>query len=93
MDQTNHDPTDEAALSLGGAVLDDAALDELLQQVVQLALLTVEGAHAVSITVADQGGYRTSNSTMRGCWPSTRCSTTRVTVPASKPYVRRTRSR
>ena len=66
MDQTNHDPRDGAALSLGGAVLDDAAVDELLQQVVQLALLTVESAHAVSITVADQGGYRTSNSTVTG---------------------------
>ncbi len=66
MDQTNHDPTDENALCLGGAVLDDAALDELLQRVVQLALVTIEGARAVSITVADGGRYRTSNSTATG---------------------------
>lgn len=66
MDQANHDPTDERAPSLGGAVLDDTALDQLLQRVVQLALLTVDGAHAVSITVAAEGGFRTSNSTGTG---------------------------
>jgi GAF domain-containing protein len=49
--------------SLGGALLDREALDELLQKLVLLACHTVGGADSVSITVADDGGYRTSNST------------------------------
>jgi GAF domain-containing protein len=49
--------------SLGGALLDGEALDELMQKVVLLACHTVRPAHSVSITVAHNGGYRTSNST------------------------------
>jgi len=47
----------------GGTVLDHDDLDELLQKVVVLALHTIGPAHSVSITVADNGGFRTSNST------------------------------
>lgn len=43
--------------------LDHIALDELLQKTVLLARHTVGGAHAVSITVADTAGFRTSNFT------------------------------
>ncbi|MEA2971558.1 MAG: hypothetical protein QOG82_16 [Actinomycetota bacterium] len=62
-DANDHDPATERMLGLGGAVLDDDALDKLLQKVVLLALRAVGPADAVSITVADNGGYRTSNST------------------------------
>lgn len=62
VEHTAEDRPDEPSLSLGGAILDDEALDALLQRVVQLARRTVAGAHAVSITVVDNGGYRTSNS-------------------------------
>lgn len=57
------DGTDEPVISLAGAVLGEEALDGLLQRIVQLARLTIPGAHSVSITVAHDGGYRTSNST------------------------------
>jgi GAF domain-containing protein len=53
----------EGANGLGGAVLDDAALDELLQRLVVLARHTVPMANDVSITVPEGAGYRTSNST------------------------------
>ena len=62
MDHTGDDRPDEQLLIVGGAILDDEALDALLQRVVQLARRTVAGAHAVSITVVDNGRYRTSNS-------------------------------
>ncbi len=64
MDEANVDLTAERPVgpSLGGSNgLDDVALDELLQKTVLLARHTVEGAHAVSITVADTGGFRTTN--------------------------------
>lgn len=51
------------ALGLGGAVLDDAALAALLQRVVLLARHTLTSAASVSITIGDNGGFRTSNST------------------------------
>jgi len=60
---TQHDPTTERAVGLAGAVLDDDALDGLLQRVVVLALHTVATAHSVSITVVDNGRYRTCNAT------------------------------
>ena len=58
----NHDPATERVLGLGGALIDERALDQLLQQVVLLARHTVGKADAVSITLADNGGFRTSNS-------------------------------
>ncbi|HUR22399.1 MAG TPA: GAF domain-containing protein, partial [Acidimicrobiales bacterium] len=63
MDQTADASQDGRSLRVGGAALDDEALDGLLQRVVELAHRTVAGAHAVSITVVDKGAYRTSNST------------------------------
>lgn len=59
------DPHPNAATlgGLGGALLDEAALDGLLQLVVQLARRAIPSARAVSITVAENGGYRTSTST------------------------------
>ncbi|HVF15066.1 MAG TPA: ANTAR domain-containing protein [Acidimicrobiales bacterium] len=64
MDEVNSpDTSTERARGLGGALLDDAALDDLLQKVVLLACRTVPPADSVSITVADGAGYRTSNST------------------------------
>lgn len=54
---------DERASSFGGAILDGDALDALLQRVVQLARRTIDGAQSVSITVVENGGYRTSYST------------------------------
>jgi GAF domain-containing protein len=46
-------------------VLDDRVLDDLLQRLIQLAAQTLRGAASVSITLQDEGGYRTSNSTGR----------------------------
>ncbi|MDQ6798128.1 MAG: GAF and ANTAR domain-containing protein [Actinomycetota bacterium] len=65
MDQANEDRATERAIGAvtGGAVLDASDIDELLQKVVLLARHTVGGAHSVSISVPDNGGYRTSNST------------------------------
>jgi len=66
VEETNEsDPMTERVRGLGGALLDDDALSELLQRVVVLARNTVRGAVSVSITVADGGGFRTSNSTDR----------------------------
>ncbi|MFP5318157.1 MAG: GAF and ANTAR domain-containing protein [Acidimicrobiia bacterium] len=52
-----------APVDLGGAVLDDDALRELLQKLALLANHTIDDAQAVSITVVDDGRYRTTNST------------------------------
>ena len=62
MDHTADDRPNEPLVSVGVAIIDDEALDALLQRVVQLARRTVAGAHSVSITVVDNGDYRTSNS-------------------------------
>jgi GAF domain-containing protein len=60
---TEAETTTDGARRLGGALLDDDVLNELLQKVVELARHTVPAAASVSITVADGGRYRTSNST------------------------------
>ena len=62
-DANDHDPVTERMLGLGGAVFDNDALDQQLQKVVLLALRAVGPADAVSITVADNGRFRTSNFT------------------------------
>ncbi len=62
MGEANDDRATERVLGLGAAV-DEVALDQLLERVAHLALHTVGPAHAVSITVADNGRFRTSNST------------------------------
>lgn len=59
---SDNGPTGERASSFGGAILDSDALDALLQRVVHLARKTIDGAYAVSITVVEGDGYRTSNS-------------------------------
>lgn len=64
MDQaTGPDTMGDHGRRLGGALLDGVALNDLLQRVVLLACHTVGPADSVSITVADNGGFRTSNST------------------------------
>ncbi|MEN3315451.1 MAG: hypothetical protein V7605_1685 [Acidimicrobiaceae bacterium] len=60
---TESDGTTEPTAGLGGAVLDAVTLGELLQGAVLLARRTLPSAHSVSITVAEGGAYRTSNST------------------------------
>ncbi len=57
----DHDGATERVLGLGGGVLDGSALDRLLQQVVLLARQTVVNADSVSITMAENGGFRTTN--------------------------------
>jgi GAF domain-containing protein len=57
----NQDAATGRVLGLGGGVIDEGALDRLLQQVVLLARHTVAKADAVSITMAENGGFRTSN--------------------------------
>jgi GAF domain-containing protein len=52
-----------APAGFGGAVLDDDALRELLQKLALLANHAIDDAQAVSLTVVDQGRYRTINST------------------------------
>jgi GAF domain-containing protein len=55
--------TSERVVGLAGALLDDDVLHELLQQLTVLANHTITSSHSVSITVAENGRYRTSNST------------------------------
>ncbi|MFP5318988.1 MAG: ANTAR domain-containing protein [Acidimicrobiia bacterium] len=62
-DHPEHEGTGQRAETFGGAILDSEALEALLQRVVQLAHRTIDGAQAVSITVVEGKGYRTSNST------------------------------
>lgn len=47
----------------GGTVLDGDALDDALQRLIVLATRAVDAADAVSITLTDGDGYRTSNTT------------------------------
>ena len=62
-DANDRDPATERTLGLGGAVLDEEAHEQLLQKVVLSALRAIGPADSVSITVADNGHFRTSNST------------------------------
>lgn len=55
-------PPAGAFLQLGGVVLGEDTVDELLDRVVQLASATVPLAHSVSITVAESGRAYTANS-------------------------------
>jgi transcriptional regulator with GAF, ATPase, and Fis domain len=56
----DHDGATERVLGLGGGVIDEHSLDRLLTQVVLLARHTVGRADAVSITMAENGGFRTT---------------------------------
>ncbi len=62
-DETTSSPTSDRVVGLAGALLDDDVLHDLLQRLTVLANHTVSGAHSVSITVSENGRYRTSNST------------------------------
>ena len=53
----------DRVVGLAGALLDDDVLHDLLQRLTVLANHAVTGSDAVSITVAENGRYRTSNST------------------------------
>lgn len=48
---------------LGGAILDDGALRDLLQKLALLADHAIDHAQSVSVTVVEDGRYRTINST------------------------------
>ena len=61
-DESTSGATSDRVVGLAGALLDDDMLHELLQRLTVLANHTVAGAHSVSITVAEDGRYRTSNS-------------------------------
>jgi len=65
VEELKNDLTTERVIGSGldGAVLDAAALGELLQKVVHLTCHTVGRAHSVSITVPENGGFRTTNAT------------------------------
>lgn len=52
----------DAFVQLGGVVLGENTVQELLDRVVQLATTTVPAAHSVSISVADHGRVYTGNS-------------------------------
>jgi GAF domain-containing protein len=58
----DHEPETERVLGLGGGVIDENTLERLLQQVVLLARHTVTAADSVSVTLAENGGFRTTNS-------------------------------
>lgn len=60
-DANPSDPSSARAMGLGGAVLDESLLDELLQKVVVLALHVLGSADSVSITLPVPNGFRTSN--------------------------------
>lgn len=55
-------PRPERVVGLASALFDNDALHDLLQQLTLLARHTVPASHALSITVAENGRYRTSNS-------------------------------
>ena len=64
MDETQSSPSSSAPLlGLGGAVLDDETLRELLQRLAVLADHSIDHARTVSITVVEDGRFRTMNST------------------------------
>jgi len=60
--KANIGPSPDGLARLAGALLDNDALDDLLQRLTVLARQTVSGSHAASVTVADNGRYRTANS-------------------------------
>jgi hypothetical protein len=57
------DPGLGRALALSGAVLAGDVLDDLVQRTLELAVLTVGGAHSASVTVVHHERYQTSNAT------------------------------
>lgn len=61
-DQNNSGPTTDRVVGLAGALLDDEELHNVLQQLTVLAEHTVGASQSASITVVQDGRYRTSNS-------------------------------
>lgn len=61
--ESTSDANSDRVVGLAGTLLDDDVLHDLLQRLTVLANHTVTGSHSVSITVAEDGRYRTSNST------------------------------
>ena len=64
-EEANSATEDERVVGLASALLDDDVLHDLLQGLTVLANHTVPSAQSVSITVAENGRYRTSSSTGR----------------------------
>lgn len=60
---TSSGPQSERAVGLAGALLDDNELHEILQRLTVLARHTVGVSQSASITVVEDGSYRTANST------------------------------
>jgi GAF domain-containing protein len=63
MDDSNAGPAGDGLVGMAAALLDDDALHELLQKLTVLAQHTVTGSQSVSITIVEDGNYRTTNST------------------------------
>jgi hypothetical protein len=63
MDEKHAGLTADSVVGMAAAVLDDDALHELLQKLTVLAQHTVPGSQSVSITIVEDGNYRTTNST------------------------------
>ncbi|MFN2608297.1 MAG: GAF and ANTAR domain-containing protein [Acidimicrobiales bacterium] len=61
-DSSTPDPLPDTFLRLGGVVLGEESVEELLDRVVQLAAAAVPSAHSVSITLTRNGDVYTSNS-------------------------------
>lgn len=55
--------TRTSSTALGGAVLDGEPFNDLLQRLAQLAAHAIDGADSASITVVEDGRFRTTNST------------------------------
>jgi GAF domain-containing protein len=62
-DVGNSRSASEGVAGFGGALLDDDELHDVLQRLTLLARQTVGDSQSASITVVDDGRYRTSNST------------------------------
>jgi hypothetical protein len=61
--ETDSGPTGERVAGLAATLLDDEALHDLLQRLTLLVNQTVADARSVSITISQDGQYRTLNST------------------------------
>jgi GAF domain-containing protein len=62
-DESSSGPTTEHVVGLAGVLLDDDELYNMLQQLTLLARHSLPGSRSASITVVQEGRYRTSNAT------------------------------
>ena len=92
-DANPSDPSSARAMGLGGAVLDESLLDELLQKVVVLALHVLGSADSVSITLPAPNGFRTSNTTGEAALRLDEAQYAATTAPAYGRSGRRARCR